>query len=182
MSRPEGDRGGFPVSINPTAGDDFVTLVDAAAILGITPSTLRAQWKKGRIGTEKRGRDRWIRLAEVGRYQHEVQRRSQAPVNRKGADPDPILDAEELARLILVALQSPKQKAEATREAHAAIGRLTAALPDARRRRVTRLLEAGAQVVLADDGSATHAERVAKAKSATLVALVAWALARERAG
>lgn len=182
MSPPEGDRGGFAVGVNPTAGDDFVTLVDAAGILGITPNTLRAQWKKGRIATEKRGRDRWIRLAEVGRYQHEVQRRSPARVDRNGADPDPILDAEELARLILVALLSPMERAQVARDAHAAIGRLTAFLPGIRRRQLTRLLEAATQVVLADDGSPTQAERVAKTKGATLVALVALALARERAG
>jgi hypothetical protein len=182
VSRKHRQGVGHRMSLNPTASDDFMTLIDAAAILGITPNTLRAQWKKGRIETEKRGRDRWIRLSEVGRYQQEVQRRSPTQVNRKGADPDPILDAEDLARLIFVVLQTPTQRAEVTRGAHAAIERLTAVLPSTRRRRIARLLEVGAQVVLADDRAATHAERVAKTKSATLVALVALALARERAG
>jgi excisionase family DNA binding protein len=53
--------------------DDYVTLVEAAASLGVTPATLRAQSRKGRLRTEKLGRDRIIHKEEVERYRRQVQ-------------------------------------------------------------------------------------------------------------
>jgi excisionase family DNA binding protein len=62
----------------PTDSVDL-TLAEAAQILGVTSSTLRAQDQKGRLRTHKRGRDRFVSLAEVERYAREVQQRPLNP-------------------------------------------------------------------------------------------------------
>jgi len=51
-----------------------MTIPEAAAILGLSPSTLRAQIKNGRLAATKRGRDWNVTLAEVSRYAKERQR------------------------------------------------------------------------------------------------------------
>jgi excisionase family DNA binding protein len=45
-----------------------VTLIEAAAILGVTAATLRQQIAKGRIKARKIGRDWQVSPAEVRRY------------------------------------------------------------------------------------------------------------------
>jgi len=47
-------------------------LKEAAAVLGnVSPETLRIQIAKGKLRAEKRGRDWWVRPAEVERYRRE---------------------------------------------------------------------------------------------------------------
>ncbi len=48
-----------------------VTLTEAAAILGVTPDTLRQQIANGKLTAVKHGRDWWITEHEVGRYARE---------------------------------------------------------------------------------------------------------------
>lgn len=45
-----------------------MTLKEAAAILGVTPDTLRQQIAAGRLKATKRGRDWWVTKGEVERY------------------------------------------------------------------------------------------------------------------
>ena len=45
-----------------------MTLKEAAAILGVTPDTLRQQIAAGRLKAVKRGRDWWVTKGEVERY------------------------------------------------------------------------------------------------------------------
>jgi excisionase family DNA binding protein len=52
-----------------------VTLIEAARTLGLAPSTLRWQVRKGRLSATKVGRDLHIDPAEVERYRTQVQRR-----------------------------------------------------------------------------------------------------------
>jgi excisionase family DNA binding protein len=49
----------------------LMTTTEAAAILGITPHTLRQQIAKGKLVARKVGRDYQIRPAEVERYRLE---------------------------------------------------------------------------------------------------------------
>lgn len=51
-----------------------MTTTEAAAILGITPHTLRQQIAKGKLVAVKHGRDFWIEPAEVERYRKEHRR------------------------------------------------------------------------------------------------------------
>jgi excisionase family DNA binding protein len=51
-----------------------VTLVEAAALLGVTAATLRQQIAKGRLKATKRGRDWWVTKREVERYRAESRR------------------------------------------------------------------------------------------------------------
>lgn len=51
-----------------------MTTKEAAAILGITPDTLRQQIAKGKVQAERHGRDWWIAPAEVERYRKEHKR------------------------------------------------------------------------------------------------------------
>jgi excisionase family DNA binding protein len=53
----------------------MVTLIEAARTLGLAPSTLRWQVRKGRLSATKVGRDLHIDPAEVERYRTQVQRR-----------------------------------------------------------------------------------------------------------
>jgi excisionase family DNA binding protein len=48
-----------------------MTLLEAAAVLGLSPSTLRHQIRNAKLTATKRGRDWWIESAEVERYAHE---------------------------------------------------------------------------------------------------------------
>jgi excisionase family DNA binding protein len=48
-----------------------MTLIEAAATLGITPATLRQQIANGKIRAAKRGRDWWVTRSEVARYERE---------------------------------------------------------------------------------------------------------------
>ena len=52
-----------------------MTLAEAAAVLGITPGTLRWQIKNGKLTATKRGRDWWVTAEEVTRYQQENRRK-----------------------------------------------------------------------------------------------------------
>lgn len=45
-----------------------MTLHEAAAILGLSPLTLRSQIRNGSLHATKRGRDWWVTPAEVERY------------------------------------------------------------------------------------------------------------------
>lgn len=51
-----------------------MTLTEAAALLGVTPDTLRQQIAKGKLTATKHGRDWWVTDAEVKRYQRENRR------------------------------------------------------------------------------------------------------------
>ena len=50
-----------------------MTLIEAAARLGVAASTLRVQIHKGKLRSTKRGRDHWITEGEVERYRVEHQ-------------------------------------------------------------------------------------------------------------
>jgi excisionase family DNA binding protein len=58
-----------------------VTLIEAAARLGLSPSTLRVQIHKGKLRSTKRGRDHWITEGEVERYRREHQATSSPSVS-----------------------------------------------------------------------------------------------------
>jgi excisionase family DNA binding protein len=45
-----------------------VTLIEAAALLGVTPDNLRGAIARGTLKAEKHGRDWWVQPAEVERY------------------------------------------------------------------------------------------------------------------
>lgn len=51
-----------------------MTLTEAAAILGVTPATLRQQIANGKLRAIKRGRDWWVTPKEVERYARENRR------------------------------------------------------------------------------------------------------------
>jgi excisionase family DNA binding protein len=51
-----------------------MTLIEAAAILGVTADTLRQQIKRGKLTAQKRGRDWFVTPREVARYQQENKR------------------------------------------------------------------------------------------------------------
>lgn len=51
-----------------------MTTTEAAAILGITPHTLRQQIAKGKLKADRRGRDYWITPSEVEKYRKEHKR------------------------------------------------------------------------------------------------------------
>jgi len=51
-----------------------MTTTEAAAILGITPHTLRQQIAKGKLKARKVGRDYQIRPSDVERYRKEHKR------------------------------------------------------------------------------------------------------------
>jgi len=51
-----------------------VTLREAAAILRLTPDTLRQQIANGKLRASKRGRDWWVTDSEVQRYRAEHKR------------------------------------------------------------------------------------------------------------
>jgi excisionase family DNA binding protein len=46
-------------------------LADVARLLGLAPSTLRHQIRKGKLRAEKRGRDWFVDYSEVERYRRE---------------------------------------------------------------------------------------------------------------
>ena len=52
----------------------MMTVKEAAALLGLAPSTLRVQLMRGKLKATKRGRDWWILPKEVKRYQQEHKR------------------------------------------------------------------------------------------------------------
>lgn len=45
-----------------------MTTNEAAALLGLDPHTVRVQINRGKLRAERRGRDYWIKPAEVERY------------------------------------------------------------------------------------------------------------------
>ena len=45
-----------------------MTLIEAAALLGVTAATLRQQIANGKLRASKRGRDWWVSRREVERY------------------------------------------------------------------------------------------------------------------
>ena len=49
----------------------MLTLTEAAARLGLAASTLRHQYRNGKIKASKRGRDLWVSEREVERYARE---------------------------------------------------------------------------------------------------------------
>jgi excisionase family DNA binding protein len=49
-----------------------MTLIAAAALLGVTPATLRQQIANGRLRAKKIGRDWQVTTREVERYRREV--------------------------------------------------------------------------------------------------------------
>ncbi len=51
-----------------------MTLLEAAALLGVTAATLRQQISNGKLRATKRGRDWWVTSREVARYQRENRR------------------------------------------------------------------------------------------------------------
>lgn len=51
-----------------------MTLTEAAAALGVSPSTLRWQIRNGKLRAVKRGRDWWVTKQEVERYREEHKR------------------------------------------------------------------------------------------------------------
>ena len=48
--------------------DDWLLLTEAAARSGLSPVTLRVQYRNHRLAAQKRGRDLWVRWSEVERY------------------------------------------------------------------------------------------------------------------
>jgi excisionase family DNA binding protein len=59
---------GYPYAAEP------LTLREAAARLGLSPSTLRVQIGKGKLRAVKRGRDWWLTPRELERYRREHRR------------------------------------------------------------------------------------------------------------
>ena len=51
-----------------------MTLIEAAALLGVTPDNLRGAIKRGTLKAQKRGRDWFVQPAEVERYRLEHKR------------------------------------------------------------------------------------------------------------
>ena len=51
-----------------------MTLIEAAAMLGVTPDNLRGAIKRGAMKAEKHGRDWWVSVGEVERYRRENRR------------------------------------------------------------------------------------------------------------
>lgn len=51
-----------------------MTLLEAAASLGLTAATLRQQIANGKLRATKRGRDWWVTAGEVERYRKESRR------------------------------------------------------------------------------------------------------------
>lgn len=51
-----------------------MTLIEAGAILGVTPDTLRQQIRAGTLTAKKRGRDWQVTAREVERYRVEHRR------------------------------------------------------------------------------------------------------------
>ena len=59
--------------------DERLTTIEAAAILGIRPATLRMQVKNRRLTpVPQRGRDHFFLRSEIERYGREILRRSHA--------------------------------------------------------------------------------------------------------
>jgi excisionase family DNA binding protein len=52
-----------------------MTLLEAAALLGVTAATLRQQIANGKLRASKRGRDWWVTTREVERYRRASRRR-----------------------------------------------------------------------------------------------------------
>lgn len=48
-----------------------MTLIEAAAALGLSRETLRVQIRKGKLRAEKRGRDWFVTAREVERYRRD---------------------------------------------------------------------------------------------------------------
>lgn len=53
-----------------------MTLIEAAALLGVTAATLRQQIARGHLKATKRGRDWFVSAREVERYRRESLRSS----------------------------------------------------------------------------------------------------------
>jgi excisionase family DNA binding protein len=51
-----------------------MTLLEAAALLGVTAATLRQQIANGKLRATKHGRDWWVMAREVERYRRESRR------------------------------------------------------------------------------------------------------------
>jgi excisionase family DNA binding protein len=52
-----------------------MTLIEAAALLGVTAATLRQQIANGKLTATRHGRDWWVTKGEVERYRRESRRR-----------------------------------------------------------------------------------------------------------
>lgn len=61
-----------------------VTLIEAAALLGLNPATLRQQIHAGALKATKRGRDWFVDPKEVERYAKENRRGSRAYLDEQG--------------------------------------------------------------------------------------------------
>lgn len=48
-----------------------MTLIEAAAELGVTPDNLRAAIRRGALKAEKRGRDWWVEARAVDDYRYD---------------------------------------------------------------------------------------------------------------
>lgn len=82
--------------------DRYVTLTEASVALGVTAATLRAQARKGRLLTQKRGRDLFVHEDEVDRYRTGVQqggRRSRQTPHR--GDQEAVVNAARRAAAVL---------------------------------------------------------------------------------
>ena len=58
-----------------------MTLIEAAALLGVTPDNLRGAIKRGSLKAAKHGRDWWVDPKDVERYRKE---------HRRNADRQPV--------------------------------------------------------------------------------------------
>jgi len=52
----------------------LLSLIEAAAMLGVTPDNLRGAIKRGVLKATKHGRDWWVSVGEVERYGRENRR------------------------------------------------------------------------------------------------------------
>jgi len=52
----------------------LLSLIEAAAMLGVTPDNLRGAIKRGVLKATKHGRDWWVSVGEVERYRRENRR------------------------------------------------------------------------------------------------------------
>ena len=52
----------------------LLSLIEAAAMLGVTPDNLRGAIKRGVLKADKHGRDWWVSVGEVERYRRENRR------------------------------------------------------------------------------------------------------------
>lgn len=61
-----------------------MTINEAAAALGLAPSTLRKAVHRGQLATQKHGRDHWVLPSEVERYRRTHLGRKGRPRKEQG--------------------------------------------------------------------------------------------------